>query len=346
MGVARLGLGQPFDFPTANHALYEKGGEDRFFAPVPGKTWVSGTFGCVRTDGHQMHEGLDIRCLQRDRHGEPTDPVMATADGTVAYVNNKPSLSNYGRYIVLQHVVEGMEVYSLYAHLSEARADLKPGKAVKRGEQIGVMGRTSNTRERIGKDRPHVHFELNLFYNERFDAWYRRHFPGERNDHGIWNGENLVGMDARLILLAERDEGPKFSLLSWVRGRTELCRVQVRKTDCSWLRRYPMLVKPNPSAAEARRRATKSLWTTMDCPSDGFADGVRDERIGPIRIGFRERRRGGAQPLPTAGGPTWFRVGTGGARAVPVGIVDRIRISHSHGVGFLPARDRHPARSF
>ena len=53
-------------------------------------------------DGQQMHEGLDIRCLQRDRHGEPTDPVMATADGTVVYFSTKPALSNYGKYIVIR----------------------------------------------------------------------------------------------------------------------------------------------------------------------------------------------------------------------------------------------------
>src|SRR5258705_10628586 len=76
-----------FRLPTANQAIYEAGHEDKFFAPTPGKTWISGTFGCVRTEGWQLHEGLDIKCLQRDRHNEPTDSVMATADGTVAYVN-------------------------------------------------------------------------------------------------------------------------------------------------------------------------------------------------------------------------------------------------------------------
>ena len=45
------GQAQPFYLPTANTALFEKGGEDRFFAATPGKTWVSGTFGCVRSDG-------------------------------------------------------------------------------------------------------------------------------------------------------------------------------------------------------------------------------------------------------------------------------------------------------
>jgi len=130
---------QPFQLPTANHALFEPGGEDRFFVGTTGKPWTSGCFGCVRSDGWQMHEGLDIRCLQRDKRGEPTDPVMATADGTVVYINSKPSLSNYGKYVVVRHRIEGLEIDSLYAHLSQARDGLKPGQEVKAGDQLAVV---------------------------------------------------------------------------------------------------------------------------------------------------------------------------------------------------------------
>jgi len=84
----------PFQFPTANHALYEPGQEFKFFAPTaPERPWTSGSFGCVRSDGWQMHEGLDIVHQHTDRRGEPTDPVLATAAGTVVYVSTKPALS-------------------------------------------------------------------------------------------------------------------------------------------------------------------------------------------------------------------------------------------------------------
>ena len=56
------------------------------------------------------------------------------------------------------------------------------------------MGRTSNTRQTIGKDRAHVHFELNLFLNECFPAWYKKAFPDRRNDHAEWNGQNLLDL--------------------------------------------------------------------------------------------------------------------------------------------------------
>jgi murein DD-endopeptidase MepM/ murein hydrolase activator NlpD len=239
----------PFQFPTANHALYEIGDELKFFAPTaPDKPWTTGSFGCVRTDGRQMHEGIDIRCLQHDRHGEPVDPVMATADGTVVYFSTKPSLSNYGKYVVIRHFIEGIEIYSLYAHLSEIQPGLAVGKPVRAGEVIATMGRTSNTGETITKDRAHVHFELNVFVSEGFSGWYKKSFPSQRNDHGIWNGQNLAGLDPREILIAEHNPSVKFSLLNFLRGQTELCRVFVRATNFPYLKRYPMLVLSNPTA--------------------------------------------------------------------------------------------------
>ena len=237
----------PFQFPTANHALYQPGNELKFFAPTaPDKPWTSGSFGCVRDNGTRMHEGLDIRHLQTDRRGEPTDPVMATADGTVVYFSKKPGLSNYGNYIVIRHVVEGLEIYSLYAHLSEISPALKIGDAVKADQVIATMGRTSDA-EVITKDRAHVHFELNVLMNDNFAAWFKKNST-ERNDHGEWNGQNLNGLDPREILLAEKPGTKKFSLLDFLRSQTELCRVLVRATNFPYLKRYSQLVLKNPVA--------------------------------------------------------------------------------------------------
>jgi murein DD-endopeptidase MepM/ murein hydrolase activator NlpD len=228
--------------------LYEIGNQLKFFAPTaPDKPWTTGSFGCVRTDGRQMHEGLDIRSLQHDKRGEPTDPVMATADGIVVYFNAKPSLSNYGKYLVIRHVIEGLEIYSLYAHLSAIRPGLKIGDQVRSGEIVATMGRTSNT-ETITKDRAHVHFELNVLINDDFAAWFKKSSSGERNDHGEWNGQNLNGLDPREILLAEHNPKGDFSLLNFVRGQTELCRVLVRATNFPYLKRYAALVLKNPVA--------------------------------------------------------------------------------------------------
>jgi murein DD-endopeptidase MepM/ murein hydrolase activator NlpD len=241
-------LAQPLQLPTANHALFEQDGEPRFFTGTAGKPWTSGCFGCVRSDGMQLHEGLDISCLRRNQRDEPTDPVTATADGEVAYINARPSLSNYGNYIVLRHRIDGLDLYSLYAHLSRMREGLTPGQAVRAGEFLATMGRTTNIREGISKDRAHLHFELDLLVNDRFASWYKMNFPGQRNDHGGWNGQNLVGLDPRAVLLEQRARGTNFSLLQFVRNQTPLMCVLVRQTDFPWLRRYPQLVQPNPVA--------------------------------------------------------------------------------------------------
>lgn len=246
--AAGAAASRPFQLPTANQALFERGGEDRYFVGTVGRPWTSGTFGCVRTGGTQLHEGIDIRCLQRDRQGESTDPVRATADGTVSYLSTQPSLSNYGRYVILRHLIEGLEVYSLYAHLREIRSDLKPGQTVKAGEVIGTLGRSTNTREGISKDRAHLHFELNLLLNQRFAEWRRKTAPTLRNDHGGWNGQNFLGLDPRALLVATPNQGDRFSLLQHLRSQPELCRVQVRAKDFPWVRRYRALVRPNPKA--------------------------------------------------------------------------------------------------
>jgi peptidoglycan LD-endopeptidase LytH len=246
--IAVAAQAQTFQLPTANQALFEKGGEERYFVGTASKQWMTGTFGCVRSGGWQMHEGLDIRCLQRDHSGESVDPVLATADGTVAYISTRPSLSNYGNYLILRHQVEGLEVYSLYAHLREIRHDLKAGQPVRAGEAIAIMGRTANTRQSITKDRAHLHFELNLLVNDRFAGWYKRTFPDQRNDHGDWNGQNLLGIDPRAVLLGQHEQGGKFSLPGCLQGQTELCRVLARKTYFPWLKRYAALIRPNPQA--------------------------------------------------------------------------------------------------
>src|SRR4030095_942230 len=142
---------QPFMLPTANRQIFTPGNEEKYFVGTVGKPWISGTFGCVRSGGMQMHEGIDIRAWERDKNGEPSDPVLATADGVVVYFSKRPSLSNYGIYLVLRHKVEGLEIYSLYAHLKGIEPGLAVGAPVKVGQQVAVMGRTTNTREGISK---------------------------------------------------------------------------------------------------------------------------------------------------------------------------------------------------
>src|SRR5436309_2373824 len=48
-------VAEAFHLPTANRALFDHGQEEKFFVGTTGKPWMSGTFGCVRTEGWQMH---------------------------------------------------------------------------------------------------------------------------------------------------------------------------------------------------------------------------------------------------------------------------------------------------
>jgi hypothetical protein len=239
-------LGQAFRLPTPNRALLEKDGEARYFVGTVGRTWPSGTYGCVRSEGLQFHEGLDIRPVQRDKAGEATDLALATLDGTVAYINSKPSLSNYGIYVMLRHQAEGLEFYSVYAHLASTVAGLKAGQAVRAGERIGTVGRTANTRQGISKDRAHLHFELTFRLTDRYTAWHASNLKGTRNDHGEWNGRNFLGIDPAPVLREAAGSG--FSLVRHLRSQRELCRVQIRKPNLSWARRCPSLVANNPRA--------------------------------------------------------------------------------------------------
>ena len=242
---------QSFQLPTDNKSLLEVGRpSERFLVGTAGKPWESGQFGCVRSDGRQFHEGIDIRSIQQDRRGEPTDPVLAAADGTVAYVNLKPGLSKYGKYVVLRHVIDQVEVHTLYAHLASVDNAVRPGQAVRVGQAIGVLGRTSNTRQRITKDRAHVHFEVCLRASLDYASWHRAHQKGTRNDHGEFNGRNFLGIEPSALLLAAAQQGSRFSLARHLAVQPETLRVLVRDPALAWPRRFPGLVQPNPVASK------------------------------------------------------------------------------------------------
>ena len=310
-----LAAAQPFQFPTANRHLLDANQQEKFFVGTVGKPWTSGDFGCVRTGGTQMHEGIDVRCLRRDKRSEPLDTVHATATGTVAYINAKPSLSNYGNYLILRHQIEGLEVYTLYAHLASIRSGFKTGTAVTAGEIIGVMGRTTNTREQISKERAHVHFEINFFVSDRFAGWYKSHHPGQRNDHGDWNGQNLLGLSPSKLFLAQQRLGAKFTLLEHIRSQTELCRVFVRDTDFPWLRRHPALVRDNP---RAKAEGIVGYEIALNCNGVPFdltpraASEVRNEgKWQLLSVNQAEFERAGCRRLVFKKGSKWILTASG-----------------------------------
>jgi hypothetical protein len=110
------------------------------------------------------------------------------------------------------------------------------------------MGRTSNTHQRITKDRAHCHFELDLLVNDRFAQWHAAKKDGERNDHGNFNGHNLAGFDPAPVLKEAAARGAAFDFAAHLQSRPEMFRVAIRAKSLSIVRRCPRLVQRNPVA--------------------------------------------------------------------------------------------------
>ncbi len=181
-------------WPTANHAYAEGAELERFIQPTVSGEVESGLFGCVRTSGNQFHEALDLMPIARDAQGEATDEVFAVLGGVVRHVNERPGLSSYGRYVVIEHVGTEPAVYTLYAHLARVDPAIEAGAGVRTAQVLGVMGRSAGGYT-IPRERAHVHFEMGVRLTDDFQSWYDWKKFGSKNDHGVWNGMNLAGFD-------------------------------------------------------------------------------------------------------------------------------------------------------
>lgn len=181
-------------WPTANPAWWEARPSAEYLQHAGSGDPQSGAFGGVRSGGTQFHEGVDLKPLARDRRGEPLDDVFAVLDGVVRHINPSAGESGYGRYVVLEHPRATPAVYTLYAHLGQIAPGLKRGDAVVRGHVLGRMGHSSGGYV-IPKERSHLHFEIGVVVTRDFQTWYNRQKFGSRNEHGMWNGMNLMGID-------------------------------------------------------------------------------------------------------------------------------------------------------
>ncbi|MCH6255775.1 M23 family metallopeptidase [Puniceicoccaceae bacterium K14] len=180
-------------WPTPNPAFLQGKGMDSIAQPtVSGKT-SSAFFGCVRNNGTRFHEGLDIKPIIRDGKGESLDSIYSFADGVVRYVNSSANASSYGRYVVVEHPQIAPGVVTLYAHLRSIDRKIREGVKVAGGTTIARMGRSASYV--IPKSRAHLHFEIAYWLGPEFQKWYDQQPFSSKNDHGTFNGMNLVGFD-------------------------------------------------------------------------------------------------------------------------------------------------------
>jgi murein DD-endopeptidase MepM/ murein hydrolase activator NlpD len=181
-------------WPTPNTAYVEGKPIEAYVQPTASGEATSGLFGCVRSGGAQFHEGVDLKPVSRDRKGEPTDEIFASMAGVVRYISLRPGESSYGRYIVIEHPDLKPPVYTLYAHLSAVAPGLKAGDPVARAQVIATMGHSSSGGG-FPKDRAHLHFEIGLIATRQFQSWYKWKQFGSPNEHGLYNGMNLMGIN-------------------------------------------------------------------------------------------------------------------------------------------------------
>lgn len=97
-----------------------------------------------------IHLGLDLWIASGTS-------VLAAFNGEIQSFKDNLNFGDYGPTIILKHVIEDLEFYTLYGHLSrESLANLKIGDAVKKGETIAHLGNAYVN----GDYAPHLHFQI------------------------------------------------------------------------------------------------------------------------------------------------------------------------------------------
>lgn len=142
--------------------------------PVPGgKIERSYPYGSTQEDTREAHHGVEF-------YYPFGTPVLAAADGVVVFAGDdslplppgeaqtegRPLglvTSFYGNVVVLEHVLAGQKVFTVYGHLSQV--NVLPGDLAQAGDKIGEIGASGKA---IGS---HLHFEVRLDYND-YNASY------------------------------------------------------------------------------------------------------------------------------------------------------------------------------
>lgn len=101
----------------------------------------------------------DCAGCSSDHHGQDFNPglgapIQAIADGVVSYAEDGDG--DLGVHMMIDHVINGQVVTSVYAHMVHGSMNFKVGDTVKVGD---IVGKTGNTGMSTG---PHLHFEIRL----------------------------------------------------------------------------------------------------------------------------------------------------------------------------------------
>ncbi len=204
-------------FPASFAAPLALNEHDHFYFSKPianADYWLltpSQRYGVIQDAGtlHNEHLGLDIGA-------HPATRVYAAAEGEVIWADygllyNSPNYIEdpYGIAVVIRHDFgfNGQRLYTIYAHLSEAK--VKIGDRVERGDVIGLSGMTGLT------TGPHLHFEVRLggntiYFTRNPELWIT---PPE--GYGVLVGRVASKTDTvllhRVIEVTNLDTGKKWT---------------------------------------------------------------------------------------------------------------------------------------
>lgn len=125
-----------------------------------GKHYITLDYGRTYKDG-SFHKGIDLVASQEA--GKGADYIIAFADGKVTSAVNTFSgqttetttTASMGNYVIIDH---GNGYKTRYMHMLKGSVKVKAGDSVKKGQVIGYMGNTGNSKGR------HLHFDIS--YNK------------------------------------------------------------------------------------------------------------------------------------------------------------------------------------
>lgn len=147
-------------FPEGSHPPSQiRWDQLQILFPVVGKTQFENDWHAPRDEGKREHEGNDLIAKKMT-------PVVAVADGTVAWVRAKKG--GECCYLAILHESQGLSFESRYIHLNNdtpgtddgkmigIAKGIKKGVKVVAGQLIGWVGDSGNAEGTVS----HLHFEL------------------------------------------------------------------------------------------------------------------------------------------------------------------------------------------
>lgn len=144
--------GEPVAMAGGSGTGIEQTGDDVIVSTDGWKYPVSLDFNIIsdfQTPERPTHQGVDLV----SGNNRPTlgSTIYAAYDGTVKEAG---PISGHGHWIIIEHMIDGKKISTVYSHMYADGLKVKKGDVVKAGDSIGVIGSDGDS------TGPHLHFEV------------------------------------------------------------------------------------------------------------------------------------------------------------------------------------------